>query len=75
MGINLSGSADITVPITWQLDEFGRRFDGRASASVLFTGTFTLEGNVAVVPIPSALLLSGSGLGGLAIYRRRKAIG
>lgn len=73
MLIELGGSADITVPIIWHEILYSDDRYGEASASVAFiTGTFTLEGNVAVVPIPSALLLLGSGLAGLVFYRGRK---
>jgi hypothetical protein len=68
------GLLDTAVPVTWWEDQFGSR-RGSAVGSNFFTGTLILDGHVSEVPIPSALLLLGSGLASMAIYRRKKLMG
>jgi len=71
---------EVQIPMVWQCDPFsledvGREYwDGNGFVNLPLNFIVSLNGNVATppVPIPSAVLLLGSGLLRLAIYKRRK---
>jgi hypothetical protein len=64
---------------TFGLELFDDFYELFAGGSIDFSVRLEVAGNVidttAPVPLPSTLLLLGSGLGGLAFYERRKVVG
>jgi hypothetical protein len=66
--------APFSVPIHWNVSSDGLQWNGSLSGTVDFDVCFTIMGHVQAVPLPPTVLLLGSGLLGLAGWRRFRKI-